>query len=388
MIRIPIRLATIRLATFCLVICLATSASAWPLVGAARRIGDLRCYPDHADPALWWYVPDRLELATIDGRPGFSFDRYRYTGTALTGDRGEFWGRGVLTFQVRFAPAPADLARARGEIERLAGSRAIALKPVPLDRIESAIVYAGIGEPGIGEPGVGEPGISGELHGGTWSGEAGSGGAGLWTERTYEIGLSPSSADALWQLYHDHGLAVSLGYSLIGKGVPASGGEYAGEEREPVAQTIVFAGNAIPIRVSPAACPECFANVEIDARIAAEYPFLEVYCYDFESGLAPTDLALVVVEVRATAITGERPREELRFAPRTGFKAAVDFEFAVRLDQGYQYRVVRVFDDGHQQTDGWQAVDSWTGILDVTTAVARARQPHGEDHKLDPRRLY
>jgi hypothetical protein len=345
-------------------ICAASPASAWPLVGAAQKIGELRCYPDDADPALWWYVPDRLELAPVDGRPGFSFDRYRYTGTALTGDQGEFWGRGVLTFRVRFAPSPAELAHARSEIERRT-RRGVVLKPVPLVRVESNLVYAG----------AGDSGVAGDLRGGAWSGDGE-----IWTERSYEIGLSPASADALWQLYHREGLAVSLGYSLVGQGVLVRGDAAGEEEVEP--ETVTFAGDAIPIRVSPEACPECFQSVELDARIAAEYPFLEVYCYDFESGRAPTDLALAVVEVRATAVTGDRPREEVRFARGGRFKAAVDFEFAVRLDRGYEYRVVRVFEDGRQQTDGWQTVDGWTGILDVTA------YRHDEEDELDPRSLY
>lgn len=344
----------------------ASPAAAHPILNEPERIAGLRIYPDHRDGSLFWYVRDRLDLAAGDGAPAFSFERFRYKGNAATGDSEVFWARGVLSFAVRFDVPPGALAAAE---RALAGGvrRPVTLRPLPLERVESELIYVAAGDEE--EHGVLPPG--------RWRGEPG-----LWRERTYQLGLGRRTTELLWRAYHLGGVALSLNYEVFGRGLAARP-DPREEGREDEMMAAPAAAGAIPIRVSPVACPACFTSSDLDARIPAGYTRLDVFCHDFLTGAAPADLAMVRVEVRATAVDGERPRQQLRFVPGGPARQEMRFKFAVRLDAGYELRAVRLFADGRSEAGAWRRVDSWIGIQDVTFYTA-AEGPTA----LDPRNLY
>jgi hypothetical protein len=340
-------------------------AAAWPILGEGRVTQGLRCYPDHAAAGAWWYVSDRLELAEDAGRPRFSFERFRYAGTTATGDSGTFWGKGLLSFTVRFESPAAVLALAESELSRFAG-RPVALQPLPIERMDAELLWAPIGSEAEG----------GDLRGGWDEERAGA----VWTERAYLVGLGPRDAELLWEAYQDEGVALSLGYSLVGRVLPSRPPPERAEQPEP--EPLTLAGGALPIQVKPADCPQCFTSQDLDAEIPAGYTFVDVYCHDFADGAtAPSDLGVVITEVRATAIDGNHPVEQVRFTPGSDARAGVHFRFAVHLESGYDYRVSRVFQDGRVESGDWQRVARWSGILDVTARRAA-------DARLDPRELY
>ena len=219
-------------------------------------------------------------------------------------------------------------------------------------------------------------------------------------ELSYTVGLDARDTDLFWSAYELDGIALSLNYSVVGRvlavrpgrdreaseGIEELLGEDAdsilGESTEP--EALVVAGGALPIGVDPNQCPSCFESIDLDAFVPAEYAYLEVRCLDFESPSAPSDLVQVLVEVRATAINGERPFQRIKFSGGSSNRQDVHFPVAVELDEGYEVRRGRVFLDGHVEFDEWEAVPSWTGLRDVTryTALAAASAP------LDPRELY
>jgi hypothetical protein len=271
---------------------------------------------------------------------------------------------------VRLAADPAALAAAEAAVEsRL--RRPIALRAVPLRRIDSVLLYAATGA-------AGEL-ADGELADGEWRDEPGR-----WTDRTFLVAMEPRTTELLWDAFHGDGLAMSLGYSLVGTAVshrPAAD-PFGGEPEAVTPGELTLGGDALAIRVSPAACPGCFVSTELDAEIPAEYPFLDTRCYDFANGRSPGDLGLVVVEVRATAVNGDPLVERVRFAPAGPTTAAVHFALAVSLDAGYSYRVARVYGDGRTELGDWRRETTWSGLLDVT----EDRRP--TDRGLDPRALY
>ena len=344
-------------------------AAAWPVLDEPLIAGGLRCYPDHRDPRLFWFVRDRLSLAVSSGspgEPGFVFHRFRYTGSSKTGDSGDFWGRGVLDFHVALEPLPQEIEAALQVIGRRTARR-IVLEPLPLDRIETALVYVT----------AGEDSRFGSVPSESWGSEGT-----LWTERTYSLGMSPLTAQLLWDAYHLEGVALSLNYSLVARGLPTQPDPREAEETHEPSAAIV-GGGAIPIQVSPRDCPRCFASTELDAEIPAGYTFLDVFCYDFASGAAPTDLAMVLVDVRASGVRGST-EERIRFLAEGPIRQAVHFKFAVRLDAGYEIRTSRIFARGHIEEGEWKSVPSWTGIQDVTAYTADAARRAA----LDPRALY
>jgi hypothetical protein len=273
----------------------------------------------------------------------------------------------VLSFDVRFAPAPEAVAAAHALLGR--GRGAAVLRPLALERVEAVVLYAGPGEV-----------AAGELPPGAWEGQGA-----VWSERSYVVGLEPASAQLLWEAYQRGGLAVSLSYGLVAKGLRARPAAAAlGHAAEAAApESLTFAGGALPIHVAPQECPACFQSTDLDAEIPAGYTFLDVYCHDFQSAAAPLDLGLVIVEVRAEAVSGDRPVEEARFRRADSGHAPIHFRFAVRLERGYEYRVSRVFDDGRVEGGDWARVAGWNGVLDVTRQAPAERRA-----ALDARMLY
>lgn len=345
-----------------------SAAGAWPIASEAEDVAGLRCYPDHEDASLWWYLPARLELVETDEGPAFHFERYSYTGRSATGDAGTVWWKGVLSVRVRFHTPPSELAAARRLLEQRRRRR-IALEPLPVEGVDAVLLYAS----------AAPDGPSGDLHEGGFEGDGER-----WDERTFALGLSPETTQLLWDAFAGDGLAMSLAYSLDGRALshrPARD-PFGGEDEEVEPQLVTLRGDALPIRVSPESCPSCFASTELDARIANEYPFLEARCYDFVSGVAPEDLGLVIVEVRAQAVTGDPLFERVRFAPGGATLLPIHFQLAVSLDAGYDYRVVRVYEDGQTQAGAWTEVAAWSGILDVSEYRERSAR------RLDPRQLY
>ena len=66
-------------------------ATALPIASEAEYLSGVRCFPDHEDPAIWWYLPARLELVGGGDDVAFRFERYSYSGTSATGDAGTVW---------------------------------------------------------------------------------------------------------------------------------------------------------------------------------------------------------------------------------------------------------------------------------------------------------
>lgn len=348
-----------RLAAAALALIAAAPAGAWPVLAEARTAAGLRCFPDHADAARWWYLSERLELAERDGAPAFSLVRHRYLGSATTGDTDRFWARATLALEVRFATASQAVPTARAELERALG-RTVSLEPLPLERLEAVVHYAGGAD------------VSGTLDGADSTGPT-------WEQRSFAIGLEPTEAQIVWDAFHRGGLALSVAWDASARMLAARPEDRSSPVPDPA--PLAVAGGALAVAVSPAACPECFASVDLDAGLPAEYPFLEVACFDFRSPDTPSDLGLVQVEVRAQSVGAGRLTEHVRFLPDGDPRMNVHFRLPVRLDRGFDYRVSRVYADGRVEADAWQERAGWSAILDVT----RYRSATAA---LDPRLLY
>ena len=93
----------------------------------------------------------------------------------------------------------------------------------------------------------------------------------------------------------------------------------------------------------------------------------------------------MIVEVRASAVTGDRVIERVQFSSGSPTTQSVHFDFAVTLDSGYEHRVVRVYDDGHTEGGEWSASTSFSGILDVSEY---RRVAEAGNRELDARQLY
>lgn len=337
----------------------------------------VKFYPDLDDRTVYYYAPVGIKLKDAGGSPAFSFSRYRYTGTRTTGDAGVFRGKALLTFTVQLQTEPKNLGSAQTALERSLG-HSVRLYSLPIVDVKSDLIYAALTESGANE--------SGTLRGGYWGRPTDEEIGEIWTERTYYVSADPYSADMLWQAYHKGNVLLSLTVAVDSRGIkekPIGGTNSA----ETVTRTVL--ADAIRIGVSPESHPQCFREMDIDEKMPAGYTFLDVYCYDFQAEDRPEDLLVVDVEVRAKAVGGDLIIGRVRFLPDQPdvYKHQVHFRFAVSLDAGYSYRVIRTYGASGKTAGEWIDVPYWNGMCDVTMGQ-RSGHSFRDARPLDPRLLY
>src|SRR3954453_10044769 len=77
-------------------------AAALPVLGSEREIAGVKVYSDHQSATRFYYAPGKLSIPQdVEGRPDVHFLQMRYTGSAVTGDQGQFRTHSSLKFRVR-----------------------------------------------------------------------------------------------------------------------------------------------------------------------------------------------------------------------------------------------------------------------------------------------
>lgn len=348
--------------------------------------GPLTLYPDDARAGLYYYPPGGLVLAQdSEQKPDLHLLQVRYTGTASTGDRGTALFRSVLSFRVVMdGPTLETLDAAKKALRTSQRRGTIELRPLPVARLATALVYTPIGTSS-------EPSSSQLLTGGHFEAEGEEGRASksvYWSERIYSLGMDVATAQVLWDILQQDQVLLSLSYAFYASGigpdepiaelygspelVEAIQGQLArrdsdsGEERKE-GMYLVRAG-AASVRIDGNRWPSLLRRLDINEQIPPHYAALEVYCYDFNNALRD-DLFLKRVEIEAEGVSGKKVLRAVLFErgqPEL-YVYSIRFPFAVRLDKPYRYRVVEIAYDGSQQEGDWQTVESWARILDVTS---------------------
>jgi hypothetical protein len=339
----------------------ASPATARPKLDEPRPLGRLIVYADDQRPGLFFYGPGDLAVATDrEGRPDFHFLQMRYTGSVVRADRGSIVHRSVLSFRVTMqTPTAEELASAR----RALGPRPAELRPLPIRRLEAAVVYTPLGEPE--EKATPLP----EGHFEETEGKAPDTSAtqAFWTTRSYTLGLDPQSSELFSAALAKGQLVLSMSYAFHAAGV----------ERDQVVRSGAFA-----VSLDTAKWPELVRRADVNERVPPGYPLLDVYCYDFNAE-SPTTLYEKQVQVEAEGAGGGRVTAGARFGRDQPdlFARSLRFGVAVRLDRPYRYRVTEIREDGTSAVGPWRERASWSELLDVTTpAVPEDHEPRmGED---------
>lgn len=353
-----------------------------------RTIGSLMLYQDDARPNRWYVAPAELAVATdADGKPDFHFLDMRYMGTAATGDQGAFSTKSLVTFRVKLPRAAADdLTRAAKELG--APGPPVEIRPFPIRRIETALIYVAIGSPDTTAlpPGRFE----------SADGASAPTGDSYWAERVYTMGLDSNTAQAFRAALEKGQVYLSLGYafvgpalasdwgaaqvtgtsalanelkkSLAGGGVSPASGSPDSAAADSVRLHVVRAG-AIEIGLDTKRYPDLMRRVDLNDRAPPGYAALDVYCYDFNNAIRP-DLAEKQVEIDAEGVTGKRIKLSTSFTASQPdlYSCGIRFPVAVRLDRPYRYRVHEIQNDGYERAGPWRENATWSRILDVTSA--------------------
>ena len=341
---------------------------------------------------MFYYGPGKLALGLDkDGSPEISFLQMRYMGTSVTGDKGEFRTRSILSFGVEMAGITAkDLASVRTRL-RGEGVRISFLNPLPIRRVEAVLNYTPLIESETPAP----PKTDGEndaLPIGSAASESVEGakpGAGYWSERVFTIAPDDATSQALWDAFNTGKVMLSLSYAFYSDGVPpeeekpkVEGNVQIPDEPDQSAETeekkqdprLVLA-DTIAVTVDASKYPDRFKQIDINEGVPANYAALSVYCYDFNNSLRP-DLHMKVVEIQATSVTGKPLAKEVVFSKSSPdvYSATVRFQFAVSLKHPYRYRIREITTAGEEKVKPWQDGKPWAQMLDVTTPPEE--QPH------------
>jgi hypothetical protein len=338
---------------------------------APRPLGGLTVYADDQRPGLFYYGPGELALVLGEGgRPDFHFMQARYTGSAVTADRGRLLHRSLLSFRVAMqAPGPAELQAARAA---LGGGRPVELRPLPIQRVDTVLVYAPVGA--SEEP---TPLPAGHFEEAAEGAPAGPGSS--WTTRSYSLGLDAVTSELFWGALMKGQVVLSVSYSFHAAGPAADGAAPGAAPGD--ASRVVRAG-AFAVSVDAARWPELFRRVDIGERVPPDYPLLDVYCYDFRDALHEA-LYEKQVEVEAEGVGGRPVSARARFGRDQPdlYARGIRFGVAVRLDRPYRYRVTEVHADGRATVSSWRPRASWAELLDITTPreAAAADVREGEE---------
>ena len=364
-------------------------AAAVPDLASRRTMAGQIVFADNRRPDLYYYAPLELRLVTLeDGRPDFSFIEMRYTGTGLSRDRGLILHKSILTLRVQLPTPSADtLARCARSLGRL--GRVAELRPLPIRRLEAALVYVSVGSASD----TASHGLSGGRFQGSRSSE-GPADEGYWNERVFTLGVDSLTAQVLRSTLEKGQLSLSLGYAFVADGlvapepwgaIDASFSLPVGLEdelaramasdpaqRDSSLRRVVVAG-AIPIAVDAHRWPDLLKRIDVDADSQAGFAALDVYCYDFRDNRRP-DLYEKQVDVEAETVGGAPVRLQIVFARSHPdvYSASLRFPVAVRLDRPYRYRVAELRPDGTASQGTWRAGRDWVGLLDLTTSALPA----------------
>jgi hypothetical protein len=368
------------------------TALAVPDLRDARPVAGVTVYPDDRRADLFYYAPGDLAVAVMsDGGPDVHFMLARYTGSSAFGDRNTTDFRSVLTVRIVMSgPSPQALAKVRSMLLG-SGRGTIELRPLPVRRLESALVYAQAQDNAPLPPAADAPPPAQALPAGHFETSGTAAGAGYWTERIYTLGLSFADAQLLAAALERGGLAVSVGYAFFADGIgperpieivagsPAlsaalrttlertSAGQAreAGQNAKPN-PTVIKTG-AIAIAADLKRWPRIMRKIDIDASLPPGYAALDVCCYDFD-GSQESALYEKQVEIEADGVGGRKVRLATSFTRSEPdlYARSLRFPVAVRLDRPYRFRVVAIDQDGTTTTGAWQDRASWTELLDVT----------------------
>jgi len=370
-------------------------AAALPVEGIpdlrfSKVAGSLVLYADDKRQDLFYYPPGDLVLATdAEGKPDLHFLLTRYTGNVTGADRGSILHRSLLSLRIKMpGPTQTEVRAARESLIASGFRRNPELRPLPIRRLEAALVYTSLSEPTA-------PQTASEGHFEPGQAEGTGTNTGYWSERFYTLGLDANSAQLFWEALQKGQLVISVGYAFYATGLPpdqpveklTGSPELVAELQRQIEKRRAADGAAAPgtptdhlvragatgITVDAKKWPNLFRRVDINETIPPGYAALDVYCYDFNNSLRPA-LHEKRIEIEAEGIGGRRVTLTTMFrrAEPDLYARSLRFPVAVRLDRPYRYRVTEVLQDGKTTVIPWRVSPSWVQLLDVTSSPERA----------------
>lgn len=362
---------------FIVVLVFGFNANAQPDAASKQIINNIVLYQDYLKKDHFYYVPSGLRLITnSEGKPQFKFIQMRYTGTHAYGDQGDTRFRSLLSFSVaQNKPTNKELDQVTDSL-RLKGLPAKSLQPIPISNIKATLVHAA--------DTITADSLKHVVSGGYFESHANSSQSIDWIERDFTMRLNNHDAQLFSESFQGNQPTLSVNYSyssklanlkseeLIVTGsadfVEAMGTFVTDQDSIPQLQEVIVKSDALPITIDIEKWPDLIKKIDINSQIPSDYAALDVYCYDFNNEIRD-DLFAKRIEIKAVGVGGNDVTHTSTFNIKhpDEYAKSIQFIYAVKLKEPYQYRISEIYKDGNFKRHSWVIADSWHQILDITT---------------------
>ena len=299
-----------------------------PDLGVYEDIEGTRIYQDNKTQSIWYLSPAKPVLNTReDNTPDYGLSLYRYLGRKGTGDSGNFWVKGVLTFG--FDRSQEGLSGKIRKALRAKGINSPRLKSMPVSASRVTLIFAD-------QEQVRENNLR-------------------WKTGTMVVPLDSVKAEILWDAVENGQILVSVAFEETLAGVIKKDDDW-----QPATTSLTW---TIPVEMDMKAHPDHFSKTDLGGRMKVGYTGLDVFCFDFIENLEE-NLYAKIVEV-AIPTTGRDLVESITFKEGGEYRSRIEFKLAKDLDQPYRYRILRIYNDGSQKTTPWLE-KSGESLLDIT----------------------
>jgi hypothetical protein len=305
----------------------------------------------------------------------------RYTGARATGDAGAAKYNNLLQFRI-----VADVSQERKEAELKAElkkrSPLVELKPLPVKKISSVLVFAGTaGTENSDSLHLVKSGFAEATD------EKGAANTSFWYDRIITIRLTNFDAQLVASALENHQSVMSFSYALYTTFSEANQGDLTVSGSKTLKKEIsdffredlknrydtskhfsMIKADVVNLKIDPVQWPQAIQKVDINEKVPAKYPLFDVYCYDFNNELRG-DLYAKKIEIKATSVNGSDVLADFTFKSNRPdiYAKSIRFGYAVRFDKPFYYKVTEINTDGEPSATEWKQKREWSEILDITS---------------------
>ena len=352
---------------------------AQPMSSSSLVVEGEKLYRDSKNNNLLYYLPPSYDLLyAADGKPPFTLIRMRYTGTVTTGDKGVNKYHNLVQFRVGIAPDHVRQINDLKAVLKRMYPRA-ELRMMPVRKFSSLLVFAGTDGADTAhliQTGYAEP-----------TDENAEVNNSYWNERVVSFRINNNDAQLVETALRNRQAAMSLSYAFYTNMNGSKNDDtsvYRDGRLDNTAKTFfrqqedndkdtssllaMVKADVIPIMVDVQRWPDAIQQTDINERIPAKYPLLDVYCYDFNNELRP-DLYAKKVEIKAISVNGSEISTTFSFRQNKPdqYAKSIRFGYAIRLDKPYSFRITEITNDGDMQAGEWTSRKEWSELLDITS---------------------
>lgn len=322
---------------FAIIILLMGSAShAAPNAGEYLDIEGVRMYRDHHQPWVWYPAPAAPQLDPDHG-PGYALDLFRYLGRSGTGDKSQYWIRGILSLHLKRSRPAGRLESIKKQLRRETGGRLL-IKSLPVKESQINIHFAERQD--------------------QWQQ------TGRWQGGSLQLVLDETQSQLLWEA--DTTL-LSLAVSETAPAVRRNGDQW---DPDPISADWTV---QVPMSQQNA---QAYRKTDLAAQLGMAYNEINVFCFDF---MEQTTSGLYAKELEIGFPSGDRPLlERVRFDASSSYRQHVRFPLAKSADEPLRYRIIETFDDGRRISGEWQRKQD-EFMLDITAYENTGEKPAGEN---------